>query len=752
MDACITNKEIIKPLCKLDGTSSDHSIISASCKIPRAKKPVVTSFEFRPITTKGVETFKELLLNQDWELIKGGSSSVSAYNLNVTLQEFVTLSFPSKKRKIRSTDAPWFNEKIRRAINRKNRIYKAEGRSLHYLEAKKKCDKLIKEAKASYLGCIIDKAKFAGNPREFYKAVKILRTKNAPIIWDIHSLFPNDSDYEIAEAVAVFFNSISQEYDSIENPFTGEIKRDWPVIIEAWEIAARLKNFKKPKSQVPGDINPSLVDKFYDLLAIPLSNIFNQSLGSLSWPELWKTETVLVIPKNSAPAGLSELRNLSCTPLFSKLMESFVLERLKKEIRLSINQFGGIKGCSTVHFLAETWDKIMHALEDGNTAANLVSIDFEKAFNRMDHGKCLSALEKMGASYTSVKWVAAFLYGRSMSVRIGSSWSTPRHVPGGSPQGSILGNFLFCITTNIFAELPSPVIEAGLPLLDNSVEENNMETELVPAIDSFTMASTVPEITSTPSSRGQFARFQPPACLLDLSGDYQSEDGSFRFFRNRNRLSFDSSDEISPGEETAQVPNNACPVPISTFVYIDDFNTIEKVLISNAKSHLTTNKRKINIHAPKSEAQFNVVKSLAEELKMRVNCKKTQVLCIHANKDSEISSYITTYDGTIESTDSLKLLGFHFGREPNAVFHVTQLVEKFYRKLWSLRFLKKSGMEPDDLWKVYLTVILPSIEYCSEIYDSLIPAYLSDKLESVQRQAVKIVYGYGVNYYYYCLF
>ena len=35
-----------------------------------------------------------------------------------------------------------------------------------------------------------------------------------------------------------------------------------------------------------------------------------------------------------------------------------------------------------------------------------------------------------------------------MSVKIGESRSDPRPVPGGSPQGSIMGNYLFCITTN----------------------------------------------------------------------------------------------------------------------------------------------------------------------------------------------------------------------------------------------------------------------------------------------------------------
>ena len=181
-------------------------------------------------------------------------------------------------------------------------------------------------------------------------------------------------------------------------------------------------------------------------------------------------------------------------------------------------------------------------------------------------------------------------------------------------------------------------------------------------------------------------------------------------------------------------------------VYIDDFNTIEKVRITDSQSHITTQKRKIFVHALKSEKQFGVVKTLAEDLNMKVNSKKTQVLCINANSDSKVTSYINTAEGRINSGDYLKILGFHFSSAPNAIHHVTITIDKFYRKLWTLRFLKKSGMSSNDLLTVYKTVILSSVEYCCEIYDSLIPLYLSDRLESVQKQSMKIIFGWGVNY------
>ena len=192
--------------------------------------------------------------------------------------------------------------------------------------------------------------------------------------------------------------------------------------------------------------------------------------------------------------------------------------------------------------------------------------------------------------------------------------------------------------------------------------------------------------------------------------------------------------------------HSSCTVHKEVFVYIDDFNTIEKVRIREAESHTTTRKRVLNILAKKSEKQFANVEEMATDIQMRVNSKKTQLLCIHDNKFNEINSYIRTRTDNINSGSTLKILGFNFNNNPSATHHVLGVIQNFYNKLWTLRFLKRSGLARADLIKVYYTIILPSVEYCSIVYGPLIPGYVSDRLEAVQKKAMKIVYGNGVDY------
>ena len=521
-------------------------------------------------------------------------------------------------------------------------------------------------------------------------------------------MFPGLSDMEIAEKAAAFFNAISQEHTGLTKPQPTPGSGD--VSPEMYQIAAKLKNMKKPRSTVAGDIDARLVTAFADILAIPLSFIYRQVHESLEWPIMWASETVTLIPKVSTPSSLAQLRNLSCTPLFSKCLESFVLERLKQKVTLNRNQFGGIKGTGVDHFLVETWHEIMKALEDPSAAASLMSIDFEKAFNRMSHGHCLEALERIGADQKDIGLVHAFLHGRTMRVKVGNSLSAPRTVPGGSPQGSILGNFLFCVSTSELAECHSSTNADVWPQSEYHDSTVSFDANGVSGSDMSGDAS------------GQEDPISRPQRFLSDSSSNDSFD--FQYFNKRKNVLDDTvlSERCTQDEIDLAVglPAGWTDQPLSTKVYIDDLNNIEKVKQSTAVCTLSEAQTTILPHAIQSEKNFNTIKKKAENIGMRVNEQKTQLLCISGTNYSDVKSYIRTESGQeIKSSDELKILGFWFGNEPTVAVHVRKLSEKFRARLWSLRHLKRSGMSPNGLLFVYLSVLRPVLDFAAPTYHSI---------------------------------
>ena len=106
---------------------------------------------------------------------------------------------------------------------------------------------------------------------------------------------------------------------------------------------------------------------------------------------------------------------------------------------------------------------ILEDLDDPRAATLLTSIDYLKAFNRLNFDHCLNFLREKGASAEILAIVKSFLTDRYMLVKLGNARSVPRPVLGGVPQGSKLGVILFNNSIDNF-ESNSPDIPA-YPLL-----------------------------------------------------------------------------------------------------------------------------------------------------------------------------------------------------------------------------------------------------------------------------------------------
>ena len=206
-----------------------------------------------------------------------------------------------------------------------------------------------------------------------------------------------------------------------------------------------LKKAKRTSSRVEGDPLVNLSNFFYEEFAVPVSEIYNRINLTGPWPKSWKTEHLTIIPKTPNPAGLFECRNISCTSVFSKVLEGQVLLKLRGKLDPDLTQYGGIPNCGVEPMLVIKWEEILEAMEGGKNAAVLLGVDYEKAFNRMDHSVCLRQLDELGASAGSLALVRAFLEDRVMTIDINDQRPTPVAINRGSPQGNILGCMLYCI-------------------------------------------------------------------------------------------------------------------------------------------------------------------------------------------------------------------------------------------------------------------------------------------------------------------
>ena len=80
-------------------------------------------------------------------------------------------------------------------------------------------------------------------------------------------------------------------------------------------------------------------------------------------------------------------------------------------------QFGSVKGTSTVHALIELVHRWKAALDSSGTMIRVLIVDFSKAFERVDHHILLTECTSLGLPNCITKWLTYFLCERKQRVK-----------------------------------------------------------------------------------------------------------------------------------------------------------------------------------------------------------------------------------------------------------------------------------------------------------------------------------------------
>ena len=85
---------------------------------------------------------------------------------------------------------------------------------------------------------------------------------------------------------------------------------------------------------------------------------------------------------------------------------------------------------------------------DKRDSADVVYLDFAKAFDKVVHKKLLRKLWGYGIRGNLLNWIGSWLIGRKQRVVLNGEESDWIDVTSGVPQGSVLGHLLFIIYAN----------------------------------------------------------------------------------------------------------------------------------------------------------------------------------------------------------------------------------------------------------------------------------------------------------------
>ena len=465
---CPDNPDTAKP--------SDHWVPVSTPHTDRFNPPRRTwrLHTFRPLPDSRVRQFGQWITGEDWSQLSSGLSATElACQFEKTLQDNLNKYCPTSTIKLGSQDKAWVNSELKKIHRLKSREYNRRGKTAKYKSLSEEFQRKYKAEAQKYMNKNVEALKDT-NPGRAYRTLKKMGaqpgdcTDSNTFSLPSH-LADNLIEQQSADRIASHFADISNQFPplSVERlPPRVQAKlisdQKSPPVVTVEDTWQKIEAAKKPQSGVPCDLPKQLVKEFSIELATPLCGIISEIVNTAEWPSHWKIEHITPIGKISVPETEDDLRPISLTPFCSKVTEHFVVMWLLEHIEhlIDIRQYGGIKANSITHYLIEFLNFILSNQESKVPTAILAClIDFSKAFNRQNHNIVITKLSDMNVPAWLLRIVMSFLSDRSMVVRYRGATSTPRSLPGGCPQGTLLGLLLFLVLIN----------DAGFPDQHNNV-------------------------------------------------------------------------------------------------------------------------------------------------------------------------------------------------------------------------------------------------------------------------------------------
>ena len=272
----------------------------------------------------------------------------------------------------------------------------------------------------------------------------------------------------IADEFGKFFSTVGKLYaKKISNPvipskdYLSKMPRNGKSTfftpVTKSEMMKILEKLHNKNSHGHDGLSNKLIKSIRTALCKPLCILFNISIKSGIFPELYKKSDVVPLFKSKNKTNVTNYRPISLLPVISKILEKIVYHRsynfLDTNDQIYISQYGFQSGHSCKHAVSELAVEILKG-KNNNKNTLALFLDLSKAFNMLDHDLLLEKLEIYGIRGIALDWFRSYLNYQSLHVKCFDKsmgnyvYSDNYDLEYSTPQGSCLGPLLFLIYTN----------------------------------------------------------------------------------------------------------------------------------------------------------------------------------------------------------------------------------------------------------------------------------------------------------------
>ena len=260
------------------------------------------------------------------------------------------------------------------------------------------------------------------------------------------------SDADLPNTFNDFYSRFEKhDFSSNISLLRQSLSSDCDIVISQECVRDLLKRVNIRKAPGPDHICGRTLHYCADQLSSVLHHIFQRSLDSNQIAAIWKSSTVIPVPKITNPRQLNDFRPVALTSLIMKILEK-ILKNLVLSIvdeKLDPLQFAYQSGRGVEGAKLLILNNLYKHLEKPQAHVRLLFADFSSAFNTMQPHLLIESLPcDFKLPHQIVLWILDFLTDRVQRVSVNGRFSDSLIMSTGSPQGCVLSPLLFIMFTD----------------------------------------------------------------------------------------------------------------------------------------------------------------------------------------------------------------------------------------------------------------------------------------------------------------
>ena len=290
------------------------------------------------------------------------------------------------------------------------------------------------------------------------------RDRFIPAVYNAAGDLVSDSDKIVSVFLDFYRNLFSSEpvdvslQDTLLNNIVSTIPPDVSSVLDAPivlpDLQAAVKAMHNDKSPGSDGLSVEFYKTFAHLVLPDLLDVFNDVFVSGLLSDSQRGSIITLVPKSGDVLNPANRRPISLLNVDYKILSKILSTRLRSVLSYIVNEYQvcAVHGRTVLHNLLVIRDLVSFVNSRGLDCA-LLSLDQEKAFDRVDHEFLFKCLNRFGFGEAFIRWIRILYTDCFARVLVNGFLSDTFFLHRGVRQGCPLSPALYVLFSECFARL-----------------------------------------------------------------------------------------------------------------------------------------------------------------------------------------------------------------------------------------------------------------------------------------------------------